>query len=290
MKGLIITNAYSKDQNQQNQPMRLKEEFEKKGIEIVIAHLSVSTCGIENNAISQSIDKYDFCVFYDKDNHALMQIEKAGVKCFNCYEAMTLCDDKMLTYITLAGNGIPLPETYSAPLCYTKNATVKPEALDFIANKLGFPLIVKENYGSLGKGVYIANDYEELKKISSSLIYKPHMYQKYIAESRGKDLRVIVIGGKYVGAMKRTSGGDFRSNISAGGKGEQFVADEETIRLAEKTAKILKLDYCGIDFLFGKNGPVLCEVNSNAFFKEFERVTGINVAKIYAEHILKTIK
>ena len=290
MKGLIITNAYTADQNQLNQPLRLKEELEKKGVETIIAPLSVSTCGIVKDGISFNLGKYDFCVFYDKDKHALMQIEKTGLKCFNNYEAMTLCDDKMLTYIALSGNGITLPETYSSPLCYTKNARVKTEFIDFIAKKIGFPLIVKENFGSLGKSVHLVKNYEELENISSALIYKPHMYQQFIAESSGTDLRVIVIGGKYAGAMKRTSNGDFRSNVAAGGKGEPFNADEKTIRLAEKAAQILKLDYCGIDFLFGKNGPVLCEVNSNAFFKEFERVTGINVAELYAKHILNQIK
>ena len=58
-----------------------------------------------------------------------------------------------------------------------------------------------------------------------------------------------------------------------------------------KIAALLKLDYCGIDFLFREDGsPVVCEVNSNAFFHAFERATGINVAQKYAEHILSRLR
>ena len=60
--------------------------------------------------------------------------------------------------------------------------------------------------------------------------------------------------------------------------------------LALKIAKLLNLKYCGMDFLFDENNsPLICEVNSNAFFKGFESVTGINVAKKYAEFILKDL-
>lgn len=290
MKGLIIVNAYAKEASQLNQPLRLKEEFRKIGVETDVRPLDVSTCGISDGDITVKYKGYDFCVFYDKDKHALLQLEKSGLKCFNCYSAMTDCDDKMLTYIKLAGFGIPMPETYSASLCYSSYGSINGDSIDFLAGKLGFPMIVKECYGSLGKGVHIVRDKAELADAAERLRFVPHVYQKFIAESKGTDLRVIVVGGKYVGAMKRTSSGDFRSNVSAGGRGEAFDADEKTVTLAEKIARKLKLDYCGIDFLFGKSGLILCEVNSNAFFKEFEKVTGINVAEKYAAHIIRSVK
>ena len=290
MKGLIIVNAYSKNEIMLNQPLRLKEELFKLGVKTEIIPMSVSLTGISGEEIRSSFNGCDFCVFYDKDRYALMEIEKAGIRCFNNYRAMTLCDDKMLTFIALSGADIPMPETYSSPLCYTPSSSATDEYFDFLEKKLGFPMIVKECYGSLGKGVRLATNKDELKHFSEELKLKPHIYQKFVAESFGTDLRVIVIGGKYVGAMKRTSFDDFRSNIAAGGKGETYAADERTIALSEKIAKLLGLDYCGIDFLFGKDGLVLCEVNSNAFFKEFEKTTGINVAELYAKHIISAVK
>ena len=87
--------------------------------------------------------------------------------------------------------------------------------------------------------------------------------------------------------MKRKNANDFRSNIELGGKGERFDADENLIALCEKVANLLGLDYCGIDVLTDENGErYICEVNSNAFFAEAERVCGVNIAKKYAELII----
>ena len=290
MKGIIIVNAYSDGESMFNQPKRLKEELLKLGVETKIMPLGIPLTGTSGEEIRSTFNGCDFCVFYDKDRYALSEIEQAGVRCFNNYRAMTLCDDKMLTYIALSKLGIPMPETYSAPLCYTPDAKIPDDYFDFLEKKLGFPMIVKECYGSLGKGVRLAENKDELKTIAEELKMKPHVYQKFVSESFGTDLRVIVVGGKYAGAMKRTSFNDFRSNVASGGKGEAFAANEKTIALSEKIADSLGLDYCGIDFLFGKDGLVLCEVNSNAFFKEFEKTTEINVAELYAMHIVSSVK
>ena len=90
--------------------------------------------------------------------------------------------------------------------------------------------------------------------------------------------------------MLRKSDSDFRSNAELGGKGYIFTPSESFIALAEKVATVLDLDYMGADFLFGSDGePILCEVNSNAFFGVMEQVSGVNVAKAYAEYIIKNV-
>ena len=87
--------------------------------------------------------------------------------------------------------------------------------------------------------------------------------------------------------MQRKSETDFRSNVELGGEGKIVDVPKEFIEVAENTAKVLNLDYCGIDLLYGKDcEPIVCEVNSNAFFGGIERVTGKNVAKAYAEYLL----
>ena len=91
--------------------------------------------------------------------------------------------------------------------------------------------------------------------------------------------------------MKRSSETDFRSNIELGGVGEAFELPEPFKAVAERAASALGLDYCGLDLLFGDDGsPILCEVNSNAFFAGIERVTGVNIAGRYAEHIIEQMK
>ena len=183
-----------------------------------------------------------------------------------------------------------MPETLPGILCYTPDAKILPETYDKIGRELGYPLIAKQCYGSLGKFVYKIDDRKQLEEISEKLKCTPHLFQKFVASSEGRDVRVIVIGGKTVAAMKRVSDCDFRSNIELGGRGEIFEADEKLRALCEKAAAVLKLDYCGIDVLFGEDGYLLCEVNSNAFFGGIERVTKVNVAKLYAEHILSSLK
>ena len=97
---------------------------------------------------------------------------------------------------------------------------------------------------------------------------------------------MIVIGGKSVAAMERVAQeGEFRSNVELGGKGRVITLSETYAETAEKAAQVLGLDYCGVDILETENG-LICEVNSNAFFEGIESVTGVNVARAYAKHIL----
>ena len=84
--------------------------------------------------------------------------------------------------------------------------------------------------------------------------------------------------------------GEFRSNIELGGVGKRIELSPDYIEISEKAAKILRLDYCGVDLLQTKDGPIVCEVNSNAFFEGLEQTTGVNVAKAYAQHVYQTIK
>ena len=102
---------------------------------------------------------------------------------------------------------------------------------------------------------------------------------------------MIVVGGKVVTAMERVAqAGEFRSNVELGGQGRQVVLPAEYKQTAERIAQALALDYCGVDLLEGAKGPIVCEVNSNAFFEGIEKVSGVNVAKAYSEYILNTIQ
>ena len=94
-----------------------------------------------------------------------------------------------------------------------------------------------------------------------------------------------------ISCMKRVNKTDFRSNIALGGVGEKIELSSvpHLIEVAKNCAEVLNLDYCGVDLLEDKNGVYVCEVNSNAFFEESKRVTGINIAKLYVEYILQNI-
>ena len=218
-------------------------------------------------------------------------LEKIGLRLFNCARAVETCDDKMTTYLALGRCGVRLPKTIPAPLCYTKNAVVNEEFLENVGKQLGFPLILKKSYGSFGDGVHLVHGMPEFKKLAQESLHQPHFYQAYIEESQGRDIRVIVIGGKALGGMERVAqDGEFRSNIELGGVGKQIELSPKYQEVAEKVAQVLGLDYCGVDLLETEQGPVVCEVNSNAFFEGFEKVTGMDVAIAYAEYILESMK
>ena len=290
MKGLIIINAYPNGEKFYRQAERVKGE---------LCALGCETDVIQNGEIFVVVDgdgrtgvrlpkKYDFVVYLDKDKYLGKALENQGVRLFNSAQAIEVCDDKMLTYLALENVGVKVAKTIPAPLCYTPNAAVSPTFLQAVATEISFPVVVKKSYGSFGAGVCLARDMEELTKCASECIYEPHCYQEFIRESSGRDIRAIVIGGKVIAAMERVArAGEFRSNIELGGEGRMVTLSEGYVRTAEKVAKMLGLDYCGVDLLQSSEGPIVCEVNSNAFFEGLEKATGVNVARKYAEHILK---
>lgn len=289
-KGLILTNAYAKLAAFSNQSSRLKEELEKLGVKIDVlkndgffAHIN------KQGEIETSLDSYDFCIYLDKDKYISQMLEKRGMRLFNGHQAIVDCDDKALTFIRLANSGVPMPLTLSGLLCFTPDEKVSPATLDKIEKTLGYPLIAKACFGSLGKDVYKIDNRAELEAIAEKLKCKPHLFQQFIKESAGRDIRVIVIGGKVAAAMLRTSQTDFRSNIELGGSGSAIEIEETLKQTCEKVASLLNLDYCGIDVLIASDGYRICEVNSNAFFGGIEKVTGVNVAARYAEHIFQQI-
>lgn len=283
---LILVNAYAPEL-MTRQVSRIREELIKLGANVDVRRNDGFITRLENGNIEVGADlSYDFCVYLDKDKYVPRMLEKSGMRLFNSAEAVEACDDKMTTHILLADCGIPMPDTLPGLLCYDDAAKIKPETLDSVERRLGYPVIIKHAYGSLGKGVFKADNRAELEAISEQVKLTPHLYQKYIAASHGKDLRVIVVNGRVLGGILRQSDNDFRSNIGLGGKAEAVKVPRYVEMYAIAAARILRLDYCGIDFLIGSDGYMLCEVNSNAFFDAFEKATGVNVAAAYAEYMI----
>ena len=290
MKGVILTNAYKDIPQTRSQCARLKEELEKLHVSIDIMRNDFFAANITSGGeIASKLSGYDFCIYLDKDKYISYMLEKAGIRLFNSAQAIELCDDKMTTALALSNSGIPMPKTLPGLLCYDEGAPLNEQALRIVEEELGYPVIVKSSFGSMGTGVFKAENFEQLKGAASALKMQPHLFQQYITESAGRDIRVIVIGGKAVAAMERISGRDFRSNIAIGGRGLKIDMPVQVREMAEKAAALLNLDYCGADILFGKEGFYLCEVNSNAFFDGIEAATGVNIAKLYANHIVESM-
>ena len=224
-----------------------------------------------------------------KKKYVPYMLEKAGLRLFNSAEAIEWCDDKMTTAIRLAGEGIPMPTTLPGLLCFDSSAPIPASHYLRVEERLGYPFVLKTSYGSLGKGVYKIDDRAAFEEVLAHLKCTPHLYQRFIEASSGRDVRVIVIGGEVVAAMERVSHGDFRSNMELGGSAKPYDVPPVLASMCVKAARLLGLDYCGIDILEDGDTFRLCEVNSNAFFGGIERTTGVNVARAYAEYICREI-
>lgn len=290
MKGLIVVNAYRKPPATLLQAQRLSDELRLIGIGCrIVANDRFMLRSDGRNIVADALD-CDFCVYLDKDKYLSAMLEKLGVRLFNRHAAIRKCDDKMETQIALAGSGVVMPAALAGQLCYDPDEKIKEETLDRIESALGYPVIVKTAYGSLGKGVHKAENRAQLRALCERVKMQPHLFQQAIAQSFGRDMRVIAIGGKALCQMRRVANGDFRSNIELGGCAEACDLPESYRAAAETAARALGLDYCGVDLLEGDDGePIVCEVNSNAFFQGMERVTGVNVAAAYARHIARAI-
>ena len=285
MKVLIAVNAYIKNKSQVSQAERIAEEFSARGVTAEIKK-NFNLARISGNSVAA--ETYDFCVFLDKDKVAARLLEKSGLRLFNTAAAIEVCDDKMLTNTALANLLFNVPDCIYAPLCYHPESEVNTQFIKDVESNLGFPLVAKTNYGSLGAGVTLVKSAEELYAYEKRNLTLPHFYQQFIDCGCGEDIRVIVVGGKAICAMKRHNECDFRSNIELGGKGENYPLTKELAELCENVANALCLDYCGVDILTDKSGKrYVCEVNSNAFFAAAERVCNVNVAGIYADYMIK---
>lgn len=209
----------------------------------------------------------------------LRQFERLNVQTLPSSDSIVASKDKMYANQILAQAGLPIPKTL---------LTRFPVKTDIIEKQVGFPCVLKVVTGSHGAGVYLCEtpkQFEDLSELISSLDFRNSMIvQEYIKHSEGKDLRVIVIGGKVVGAMLREStDGSFKANISRGGVGKPYEVDDEMEMLSIQVAKTLNLDIAGVDLLFHPDGYRICEANSSPGFKGFETALDINVPeKIFA--------
>jgi len=211
----------------------------------------------------------------------IRHLEQSGVTCINSSNSIEIVKDKLRTSQILSRNKIAIPNTMMVRF---------PIDQFLVANNIGFPCVVKVVTGSYGEGVYLCEKEKDFKKLMELIDNlggkKSILVQEYMGERPGEDLRVLVIGGKVIGAMKRTAPeGDFRANISSGGTGCPYPVTEEIETMALSTAGCLGLEIAGIDLLFDKAGFRVCEANSNPGFKGFETYCEIDVADKIARYV-----
>ncbi len=289
MNGIIIVNQTIG--HNQYKIDRFKTEFSKKGVYLDVFVNDGTLAEIKNNEIKINLPAANFVLYLDKDIYLARLLEKAGFRLFNKADFIKLCDDKMLTFIACANEGIRMPKTIAGPLVYTDLQESNYKFLDSIIKEIGLPMVVKKVYGSLGEGVYLVNTKEELINLYSEIARNPIIFQEYVKTSFGKSIRVLIIDGKVFGSFIRKNKYDFRSNYGEEASSKILENPGKYEVFAQEIANKLHIEYAGIDLLvYEDDDPILCEINSNAFFEEFEKVTGLNVAAAYADMIINKVK
>ena len=177
------------------------------------------------------------------------------------------------------------------PNCFKQPKSILGSAstdFDFLQKKFGLPFIAKglESYG--GQQIFLIRnifDYDSLKFHFNDA--KEFLYQQFISESRGEDIRIFAVKGETVAAMTRISDGDFRSNHSLGGSSAKVDITEELRNIGKDIYEQTGIDFVGIELLKGKDGLYFCEINTVPGFESLEITNEINIAKIMMEVINK---
>ncbi|WFS63159.1 30S ribosomal protein S6--L-glutamate ligase [Pseudodesulfovibrio thermohalotolerans] len=213
------------------------------------------------------------------------QFEMMGVYSLNESIAITRSRDKLRSLQLLSRKGIGLPVTG-----FASSTKFTGDLIDLVG---GAPLVVKLLEGTQGIGVVLAETRHAAESVIQAFqgLNANILVQEYIKESKGSDIRCLVVGGKVVAAMRRTAGkGEFRSNIHRGGAAEPIKITPEERSTAVRAARIMGLNVCGVDLLRSNHGPVVMEVNSSPGLEGIEKATGIDIADKIIEFIEKNAK
>jgi ribosomal protein S6--L-glutamate ligase len=213
------------------------------------------------------------------------QLDMMGVPVLNSAVPIARSRDKLRALQLLSRFGIDIPRTVMCRYRDEVEAAVRMVG--------GLPCIIKLIQGSQGVGVMIANTADEVEGMLDTLwtLGQEIILQELVAESRGRDVRALVVGDRVVAAMRRTArAGDFRSNIHRGGVAEAVTLDREYVEAAVKAARVMGLEVAGVDMLEARTGPKIMEVNSSPGFEGLEAATGVDIATLYVEHAVEVAR
>jgi ribosomal protein S6--L-glutamate ligase len=195
------------------------------------------------------------------------------VFCANSSASITASRDKLRSLQILSRHQIGIPKT-----TFVRD---KRDVLPAIERVGGAPVVIKLLEGTQGIGVLLAESVESAAAIIEMLQSQKQsvLIQKFVAESKGRDIRAFVVGDQVVGAMRRIAQGqEFRSNVHRGGHTEPVNLDESYRETAVRAAQIMGLRVAGVDLLEGKSGPQVMEVNSSPGLEGIEGSTQLDIA------------
>lgn len=208
---------------------------------------------------------------------ALHRLEGIGVRVINSASAIERTVDKYYTSFMLADAGIPTPRTL---------VTEDFEAALAACREMG-DVVIKPLFGSEGKGIVHVADPDTAYRVLRAWELNKYIYyiQEYIPHHQ-QDIRAFVVGNHVVAAMLRRGKG-WRTNFSQGAEVEPIELSPEMESLATKAARLIKLDYAGVDLIPAEDGRnYVLEVNGIPGWRGLQKTTGQKIAQRIVDHAL----
>ena len=208
------------------------------------------------------------------------QFELMGALSANSSASISRSRDKLRALQLIGNSGVEMPVTGYVHLSRDIESVLKTVGQP--------PYVIKLLEGTQGRGVVLTETMEAaisaietMKKIDANILI-----QEFISESKGEDIRAIVVGDKVVASMKRKAKpGEFRSNVHLGGSVENYELNDLEKENAVKAAKVLGLSVAGVDLIQSNRGPLVLEVNSSPGLEGIEKASGIDVADKIIEYL-----
>ena len=208
------------------------------------------------------------------------QFQEMDTFCANTAHGILNSRDKLRSLQILSRHSIGLPRT-----TFVRD---KKDVLPAIERVGGAPVIIKLIEGTQGIGVLLAESVKQAESIIELLQSQKQnvLIQKFVAESKGRDIRAFVVGDQVVAAMRRVAQGqEFRSNVHRGGVAEPVELSDEYRETAVRCTQIMGLRVAGVDMLEGKDGPQIMEVNSSPGLEGIESCTNLDIAGAVVDYI-----
>lgn len=185
------------------------------------------------------------------------RLTSLGARSINDINAKRVVCSKLLTSLLLEKENIPQAKT----MIVTHHTPAK-----LVVDTVGLPAVLKPSDGAQGTGVVLLHTKQEIADYLGTLPEGNGMStvaQKYIATSKGTDIRICMADGEVLYAIQRISDNpdEFRSNVHLGGRVKFIEPDDLAMNLCRRTAKAVGLRLCGIDLLLTSDGYVVGEVN-----------------------------
>ncbi len=212
------------------------------------------------------------------------QFEQMDVYTPNTANGISNSRDKLRATQILSRHEIGIPAT-----TFVRNQKDVKSAINRVG---GAPVVIKLLEGTQGIGVILAPEMKVAEAIIETLQSTDQnvLIQQFISESRGKDIRALVVGDRVVGAMRRSAQGDeFRSNVHRGGLVEAIELPREYEKTAVRAAQIMGLKVAGVDMLESNDGPLVMEVNSSPGLEGIEKATGLDIAGSIIDYVANQV-